>query len=95
MALCYIRNLIPHRTPLASLHRSFYSTGVPGKEVVESTSKSPPINTEEPHTKTGELRLLHRPLGVRERPTTMVKTTRQALEELLDSKKVIEQRRHL
>jgi len=90
------RILIRHRKLLVGFNRSFFSTRLWRKEVVEPTSKTPlQIDIEGPDEKTGELRLLNRPLGVRERPTTIVKTRKEKLNELLDSDKRMEQRRHL
>ena len=94
MFLCFVRTLIRHNKP--RFNYSFYSTASKGKDAVQKTSQAPlQIDIEGPDEKPGELRLLSRPLGVRERPTTIVKTATQRMKELLDSEKRIEQRRHL
>lgn len=91
MSLCPVQSFFRHRKLLFYFNRSFYSTAFRRKDV------EPPlqIDIEGPDEKPGELRLLSRPLGVRERPTPIVKTRTQRMKELLDSEKVIEQRRHL
>jgi ATPase complex subunit ATP10 len=96
MSLCLVRSLIRHQKPLVCFNRPFYSTGLRGNEVVEPTNQGPlQVDIEGPDEKPGELRLLNRPLGVRERPTTIVKTRTERMKELLDSDKRMEQRRHL
>lgn len=96
MFLCSVRSLIRHNKPLVYFNHSLYSTESRGNHAADPTSQTPlQINIEGPDEKPGELRLLSRPLGVRERPTTIVKTATQRMKELLDSEKLMEQRRHL
>lgn len=88
---------LAHRKERLLLQKHFFcSTRSLGKE--PATSEGQPrrlIDIEGPDHELGELGPLTRPLGVRERPTTLVKSRTQRLKEMLDSEKVMEQRRHL
>lgn len=85
--------LAPARS--SSLRRQFSSS----IRVLQDTAK-PPERTQSgpsgPDVKPGELGPLNRPLGVTERPTTLLKTrTQRAVEILTDNEARIAHRRHL
>jgi ATPase complex subunit ATP10 len=76
------------RFPLLSLTRSFASS--------PSLSKHPLASIQGPDAPSKDtLPPLNRPLGVRERPTTLVKSTKDRLKELMDTDVRMAQRRHL
>lgn len=60
-----------------------------------SDQKALQIEIEGLDPKPGVLPPLNRPLGVRERPTTIVKTRTQKMKDLMDSDVRTAQRRHL
>ncbi|KAF9456417.1 ATP10 protein-domain-containing protein [Collybia nuda] len=87
------RNLVHQRD---SLRRSFCSTRVWRKDGAEPQSQNAlQVEIEGPDPKPNVLPPLNRPLGVRERPTTIVKTRTQRMKELMDSDVRTAQRRHL
>ncbi|RDB30813.1 Mitochondrial ATPase complex subunit ATP10 [Hypsizygus marmoreus] len=91
-----VRSLSRHQTHLASVRRSFGSTCMRLKDSTEDTSQARlQREIEGPEVKAVELQPLNRPLGVTERPTTLIKTRTQKMKELMDSDVRMAQRRHL
>ncbi|KAF6764237.1 F1F0 ATP synthase assembly protein Atp10 [Ephemerocybe angulata] len=85
------RNSVPVRR---NLH---WSAPVCGEQA-KPNAKAPttmPARSSDPPPNDVELGPLSRPLGVRERPTTVIKTAGQKMRELLDSDVRTAQRRHL
>ncbi|TFK72087.1 hypothetical protein BDN72DRAFT_763905 [Pluteus cervinus] len=68
------------------------SSSEPSQEVKETLDV---LGLNEPEAKNNVLPPLSRPLGVRERPTTLVKTRTDRLKELMDTDVRMAQRRHL
>jgi hypothetical protein len=90
-----IRSFIYQTPPLVCIRRSFYTSRSSLKTATPPTPKpSPPPTTVGQKDEPG-LPLLNRPLGVLERPTTVVKTRTEKMRELMDQDVRIAQRKHL
>lgn len=82
------RCLSRHPEPLRCIRRTLYANS----SRVQATND---IKDNANEKKEKPLPPLNRPLGVRQRPTTVAKTTRQMLKDLMDQDARMEQRRHL
>jgi len=92
-----VRNVSRYQEHLLSLRRSFCSTSRRNEDGPNSDSQARlQREIEGPDVKPGELGPLMRPLGVTERPTTLLKTRTQKVKELItDGDARMAQRRHL
>jgi hypothetical protein len=79
------------------LRRSFCATGLRLQDgpVPRSSSQPNTIDIEGPSVNPNDLQPLNRPLGVRERPTTIVKTRTERMKALMDQDVRLAERRHL
>ncbi|TEB34348.1 hypothetical protein FA13DRAFT_82020 [Coprinellus micaceus] len=89
--------LLPRRQIVQSTTRAIHVSQVAWKDQKPKGTKPPKASNSKPNPPTRDQPLgpLTRPLGVRERPTTIVKTRMQRMKELLDSDVRTAQRRHL
>lgn len=82
------RCLSSHPENLRCLRRTFYGSSLR----LQVTND---VNGKAQNTKDSPLPSLNRPLGVRQRPTTIQKTARQRLKDLMNQDARMAQRRHL
>jgi len=82
---------------LFCLRRSFCATSLrlQDGQVPPSSSQRNTIDIEGPSVNPNDLQPLNRPLGVRERPTTTVKTRTERMKALMDQDVRLAERRHL
>ncbi|RXW14905.1 hypothetical protein EST38_g10949 [Candolleomyces aberdarensis] len=95
-----IRNSLLRQRPLAPARRHLHVSPIVWAEQPERKSLAPQPEAsasagQGPSAKEPELGPLGRPLGVRERPTTIVKTKTQRMKEMMDNDVLTVQRRHL
>lgn len=85
------RGYVYNRLPLLSLRYGSSQSSKSAKDVEKSVENE----LDDDDDGVPSLPLLQRPLGVKEPPTTVPKTRKEQMEEMLDQNKRMEHRRHL
>ncbi|TFK38133.1 ATP10 protein-domain-containing protein [Crucibulum laeve] len=104
---CSPHSFVRYSQQLVCLKRTLYATNTRWKQAVDTKDKPQPATPEQPesHIKASDFEVpdvkpnvlppLNRPLGVRERPTTLIKSRTQKMKDLMDKDIRMAQRRHL
>lgn len=90
-----VRGVITRAHNNISLARSIHATSSKLKATQAAAEKPNPPTSPAQKPEPAAVGPLDRPLGVRQRPTTVVQTRTERVKELLDSDARTEQRRHL